>query len=101
MLKLSTKVNREHAVVSARAEAGVTVEAARVGTAKVIDVGLTEVEAVAQGCAGDTQHALVHRVEPDSPIPLIERDPHIGLKIPFEGGVNVNGFVVRAAGNPV
>ena len=101
MLELSAKVNGKHAVVSARAEAGIAVEAACVGTAKIVDVGLAEMEAVAQGRAGNTHEALVHRVEPDPPIPLIERDPHIGLQLPFERGINVNGFIARTAGDPV
>src|SRR6202044_3037758 len=101
MLEFSAKVNGKHAVVSARAEAGIAVEAACVGAAKIVDVSLTEVEAVAQGRAGNPHEALVHRIESDSPISLVERDAHIGLQVPFQGSVNVNGFVARTAGDPV
>src|ERR1700685_1553841 len=101
MLEFSAKVNGKHAVVPARAEAAVAVEAACVGAAKIVDVGLTEMEAVAQGRPGNTHETLVHRIEPDSPISLVQRDPHIRLQIPFQGGVNVNGFVARTAGDPV
>ncbi len=49
VLEFSAKVDGEHAVVGARAQPAVVVEAAGIGTAKIIDVGLPEMEAVAQG----------------------------------------------------
>src|SRR5580698_11671999 len=101
MLEFSAKVNGKHAVVRARAQAAVAVEAACVGPAKIIDVGLTEMEAIAQGRAANTHETLVNRGEHGSTIPLVERDPHIGLQLPFERGVDVNGFVAGTAGDPV
>ena len=87
MLELSAKINGKHAIVAARAQPGVTVKAGCVGTAKIIDVGLAEMEAVAQRGAADPHDALVHRVKPYTAELLVERDAHIGLQISFQRGV--------------
>src|SRR5580704_5789238 len=101
MLKLAAQIQGKHAVVAACAEATVAVEASGIRAPEIVNVRLAEMKAIAQGRPGDAHDPLIYGLELCPAILLVERNAHIRLQLFLNRLVNVDGFVVRAAGDSV